>query len=88
MLKSVGSGGCCEGGGGGGDLVEEELSAEPSFLHGYSFNLSLEGGPLNFSFWFNPIQGGGFPHHLLTQPETCWLVFSNNKVDRCPNYNS
>ena len=28
-------------------------------LHGFSFNLSLEGGRLNCSFWFHPKQGDG-----------------------------
>ena len=63
VCGSEGGGG---GDGGGGDPVEEEPSLPllvhlqaRLVLHGFSFNLSLEGGRLNGSFWFHPIQRDG-----------------------------
>ena len=65
--------GGCEGGGGGdgggGDPVEEEPSlpllahhrARLVLLHRFSFNFPLEGGRLNCSFGFHPVQGDGSP---------------------------
>ena len=65
--------GGCEGGGGGdgggGDPVEEEpslpvpvnLRARLVLLHRFSFNFPLEGGRLNCSFGFHPVQGDGSP---------------------------
>ena len=53
------------GDGGGGDPVEEESSlpalANLRARHRFSFNLPLEGGRLNCSCWFHPIQGDGSP---------------------------
>ena len=65
--------GDCEGGGGGdgggGDPVEEEPSlpvpvhirAHLVLFHRFSFNFPLEGGRLNCSFGFHPVQGDGSP---------------------------
>ena len=65
--------GYCEGGGGGdgggGDPVEEEpslpvpvpLRANLVLFHRFSFNFPLEGGRLNCSFGFHPVQGDGSP---------------------------
>jgi len=58
-----------DGGGGGGDPVEEEPSlpvpvhirAHLVLFHRFSFNFPLEGGRLNCSFGFHPVQGDGSP---------------------------
>ena len=41
-------------------------------LHGFSFILSLEGGRLNCSFWFHPIQGDGSPFPPCAGGNGCW----------------
>ena len=75
--------GGCEGGGGGdgggGDPVEEEPSLPLlvhlqacRVLHRYFFILSLEGGRLNCSFWFHPIQGDGSPLPACAGGNGCW----------------
>merc|ERR550517_1870538 len=51
--------------GGGGDPVEEESSlpalSNLRARHRFSFNPPLEGGRLNCSCWFHPIQGDSSP---------------------------
>ena len=75
--------GGCEGGGGGdgggGDPVEEEPSLPLlvhlqacRVLHRYFFILSLEGGRLNRSFWFHPLQGDGSPLPACAGGNGCW----------------